>query len=136
VPIGNHPLLQNVNSVAALSEFPADDWRAKPHEVSAILELAVRESTQAPALWLAPNGHGQLIVCGFGSSFTNKLIGEDDNAQLLSNIVRWSLAAGGRVLIDDAHQGAVDFYDPAKSLAMRVCIACCGGYSRCGCCLY
>ncbi len=31
---------------------------------------------------------------------------------LLANIVRWSLRDGGKVIIDDAHQGLVAFYDP------------------------
>jgi hypothetical protein len=113
VPIANHPLLAGVNSVAALSEFPADDWHAKPSTVDVVLDMAKREPSNAPALWLAQIGGGQLIVCGFGSPFTNKLLGEDDNARFLSNIVRWSVAAGGKVIVDDAHHGAVEFYDPA-----------------------
>jgi hypothetical protein len=39
-------------------------------------------------------------------------LGEDDNARLLANIVRWSLRGGGKVIIDDTHQGLVAFYDP------------------------
>jgi hypothetical protein len=78
-----------------------------------VLDLAKREPTNAPALWLAQFGAGQWIVCGFGSSFTNKLLDQADNARFLSNVVRWSVRAGGKVVVDDAHQGAVAFYDPA-----------------------
>jgi hypothetical protein len=113
VPIGSHPLLAGVDSVAALSEFPANDWRAKPRRLHTILEIAKREPANSPALWLAPVGDGQLIVSGFASPFTNKLLGQDDNARFLANIVRWSVGAGGKVIVDDAHQGAVSFYDPA-----------------------
>jgi hypothetical protein len=41
-------------------------------------------------------------------------MGKADNAQLLSNIVAWSLQPGGRVIFDDAHQGAMDEFDAAK----------------------
>jgi hypothetical protein len=67
-----------------------------------------------PALWLVPWGDGQIIVSAYGSLFTNKAIGERDNARLLANIVHWSLGKKGRVIIDDAHQGLVSFYDPDK----------------------
>jgi hypothetical protein len=116
-PIGSHPLTEGVHSVAALSEFPASDWVAAPDEAAVVLELAHDPTTKRvprePVMWLAQLGEGQIIVSGFGSPFTNKLLGEQDNARLLSNIVRWSLSASGSVLIDDAHQGAVAFYDPA-----------------------
>jgi hypothetical protein len=117
VPIGDHPLTTGVRSVAALSEFPASDWIATPDESAVVIELA-RDPTSTlsprePVLWLAQIGAGQIIVSGFASPFTNKLLGKDDNARLLSNVVRWSLGSTGTVIIDDAHQGAVAFYDPA-----------------------
>jgi len=121
-PVGSHPLFAGVQSVAALSEFPADDWQARPKDsVSAVLELAQVSSTargrHTAAFWLANYEHGQIIVSGFASPFVNKLIGQHDNAQLLANIVAWSASAQGSVLFDDAHQGAVVFYDPQAFFA-------------------
>jgi len=36
---------------------------------------------------------------------------------LLGNIVHWSLGEKGHIIIDDAHQGLVAFYDPDKFFA-------------------
>jgi len=113
-PVGAHPLLAGVESVLALSEFPADDWRAESEDGSAVLTLSRRKETAAAALWVVRRNEGQIVVSGFGSSFTNKLLGRNDNAALLANIVAWSRAknSNGRVVIDDAHQGAIALYDP------------------------
>ena len=112
-PNGKHPLLEGVHSIVAVSEFPSAQWQASSDR-SIVLELASDHDSKVPALWLMPFGDGQVIVSAYGSLFTNKVLGEHDNAQLLANIARWSLGEQGRVLIDDAHQGLVSFYDPDK----------------------
>ena len=112
-PNGEHPLLEGVRSVLAVSEFPSAQWQASSDR-SVLLELASNRDSRAPALWLLPYGDGQIVVSAYGSIFTNKVLGESDNARLLANIVRSSLGARGRVIIDDAHQGLVSFYDPDK----------------------
>jgi hypothetical protein len=112
-PNGPHPLLDGVQSILAVSEFPSLHWQAASSR-ALVLELASDHASGVPALWLLPYGDGQIIVSAYGSILTNKLIGEHDNARLLANIARWSLGGQGRVLIDDAHQGLVSFYDPAK----------------------
>jgi hypothetical protein len=112
-PNGSHPLLRDVESILAVSEYPSYRWQATSDR-SAVLELASDQHSGVPALWLLPYGDGQVIVSAYGSVFTNKVIGERDNARLLANIARWSLGEKGRVLIDDAHQGLVSFYDPDK----------------------
>jgi hypothetical protein len=111
-PAGPHPLLAGVSSVAALSEYPTAKWHVSSTTSSLVLSLAHDPATQVPVLWLVRYGQGQIIVSAYGSVLTNKLIGTADNAQLLSNVVTWSLAQEGRILIDDAHQGLVAFYDP------------------------
>jgi hypothetical protein len=111
-PNGPHPLLEGVESVQALSEYPAGQWRASSATVDVILELAQNRETGEPVLWLLRHGEGQIIVSAYGSLFTNKLLGVQDNARLLANIVKWSRAMRGQVIIDDAHQGLVAFYDP------------------------
>ena len=47
-----------------------------------VLELASDRDSDVPALWLLPYGDGQIIVSAYGSIFTNKVLGEHDNAQL------------------------------------------------------
>jgi hypothetical protein len=112
-PNGEHPLFEGVRSVLAVSEFPSAQWQASSDR-SVLLELASNRDSRAPALWVLPYGDGQILVSAYGSIFTNKVLGESDNARLLANIVRSSLGAKGRVIVDDAHQGLVSFYDPDK----------------------
>lgn len=110
-PAGAHPLLEGVNKVSALSEYPTAKWQGWAKNAGA-LELAHDPETGVPVLWLLSDGYGQIIVSAYGSILGNKLLGEDDNARLVANIVRWSLQGTGKVIIDDAHQGLVAFYDP------------------------
>ena len=112
-PNGEHPLLEGVQSIVAVSEFPSGRWQAYS-DLSVVLELASDHASGVPALWLVPYGDGQIVVSAYGSIFTNKVLGERDNARLLANITRWSLGEQGRVIVDDAHQGLVSFYDPDK----------------------
>lgn len=111
-PAGAHPLLEGVSKVSAQSEYPTAKWEGWPNDTTG-LELAHETDSGVPVLWLLSEGRGQIIVSAYGSILSNKLLGEDDNARLLANIVRWSLQDGGKVIIDDAHQGLVAFYDPA-----------------------
>jgi hypothetical protein len=113
-PAGPHPLLEGVETVGALSEYPTAKWRASLQEQGeVVIELAHDPESGVPVLWVVPTGSGQIILSAYGSIFTNKLLGGDDNAKLFANIVRWSLGEGGKVIIDDAHQGLVAFYDPS-----------------------
>jgi hypothetical protein len=117
VPRGASPLFQDVRSVLAASPYPASRWKASSMDSAAVLELARRSDPRRPenegdaALWLRPQGKGQILVIGFASPFSNKLLGEGDNGRLISNIVAWSRAAGGAIWFDDAHQGVTDYYD-------------------------
>lgn len=110
-PAGTHPLLEGVNKVSASSEYLTSKWDGWARDTGA-LELAHDPGSGVPVLWLLPEGNGQIIVSAYGSILGNKLLGQDDNARLLANIVRWSLRGGGKVIIDDAHQGLVNVYDP------------------------
>jgi hypothetical protein len=110
-PAGTHPLLDGVNKVSARSEYLTSKWDGWANDAGA-LELAHDPESGVPVLWLLSEGNGQIIVSAYGSILSNKLLGEDDNARLLANIVRWSLRGDGKVIIDDAHQGLVAFYDP------------------------
>jgi len=111
VPVGAHPLLAGVQRMEALSEYPSAQWRARSDSVN--LVLAQDAATGRPALWLMRRGEGQIIVSAYGSILTNKQLGRHDNARFVANVVQWSVGPKGRVIIDDAHQGLVTFYDPA-----------------------
>jgi hypothetical protein len=111
VPRGEHPLLNGIQSMYAVSDLPASRWRAHPTDNSIPLAIARRSDADQSVLWLKAAGRGQIIICAFASPFSNRAIGQADNAQLLSNIVAWTRAPSGSVIFDDAHQGLVDFYD-------------------------
>jgi hypothetical protein len=109
-PIAAHPLLEGVRTVATKSEYPTSKF--VPYSTALFLELARETDTDVPVLWLLPYGSGQIIVCAYGNVFTNKVLGEADNARLFANIVASSVRGQGKVIFDDAHQGLVAFYDP------------------------
>ena len=112
---GSQPLFDGVRSVAALSEFPASHWKGTAADRSAVLEIGERPAADAtaaePVAWLRRRGEGQVLVIGFASIFDNAVIGEQDNARLLANIIAWSRDPKGSVIFDDDHQGAVGYYD-------------------------
>jgi Domain of unknown function (DUF4350) len=112
---GSEPLFDGVRSVVALSEFPASHWNGTALDRSAVLEIGERPVADAtaaePVAWLRRRGDGQVLVIGFASIFDNALIGEQDNARLVANIIAWSRDRKGSVIFDDDHQGAVEYYD-------------------------
>jgi hypothetical protein len=116
-PSGRIGLLEGIRQLATLSPLPSQQWRAKAMNAAPVLELARRTDSADPVLWVKASGNGAIIVSAYASLFSNKVIGNADNARLLSNIVAWSLQPGGRVIFDDAHQGAMDEYDAAKFIA-------------------
>jgi hypothetical protein len=111
VPRGAHPLMEDVHSVQVVSELPASRWRASPMDRSAVLQIGQIAGSGDPAIWLRRQGKGQVITFAVASIFSNQLIGQQDNGILLSNLVAWSVRTGGAVIFDDAHQGAVSYYD-------------------------
>jgi hypothetical protein len=59
-------------------------------------------------------GDGSVLLCAGGSLFTNRALGNADNAQLFANIVSTRVANDGVVLFDDLRQGLSANYDPAR----------------------
>jgi hypothetical protein len=116
-PSGRIGLLDGVGRLATLTPLPSQQWQAKAMDADPVLELARRADTADPVLWVKSSGEGAMIVSAYASLFTNAVIGKADNARLLSNLVAWSLQPGGRVMFDDAHQGAMDEYDAARFFA-------------------
>lgn len=116
-PAGMHPLMNGVGSIEAFSEFPADRWAATPTDASAPLKIGALDPDGEAAVWLKRQGHGQIIVIAVASAFSNRAIGEAGNARFLANIVAWCRSIHGAVIFDDAHQGAVGYYDPKAFFA-------------------
>jgi hypothetical protein len=106
--------LQDVHAVAAFSDYPPRHWKVDLPRDSFPLCLAHVASSDGCGLWLLPDGEGAIVLSGFGSPFSNRALGEADNARLLANLVRDSVGADGAVLFDDQHQGLSDTYDPDK----------------------
>jgi hypothetical protein len=110
-PAGAQPLLEQVRRLEVSSELPASRWHATPMDAAALLDLAKMSGSDEPVMWLRRQGRGQVITCAFAGIFSNSNLGRSDNGRLLSNIIAWGLLPGGAVIFDDAHQGAVNFYD-------------------------
>jgi hypothetical protein len=110
-PRGAHPLMEDVHAVQVVSDLPASRWRASLMDRSAVLQIGQVAGNGDAAIWLRRQGKGQIITFAVASIFNNQLIGQQDNAILLSNLIAWSVRNGGAVIFDDAHQGAVSYYD-------------------------
>ena len=114
VPNRSHPYLNGVQSAMALSDFRPQPFTIGVPRDGFVLSIAHVAESGNGALWVRPDGAGTVVVSGFVSLFSNRALGLADNARLLSNIIAASLAPGGAVLFDDAHQGLSAFYDPDK----------------------
>ena len=110
----SHAYLEGVRSAVALSDYPPQSWNVRLPRAGFVLALAHEKQSGAGVLWVRPRGSGMVIVSGFGSLFTNRALGEADNARLLANLVGSSVGPQGVVLFDDEHQGLAAAYDPAK----------------------
>ncbi len=108
---GPHPLLAGVGSIATVSELPASRFRAVPVDDAPLLALARRVDNGDDAVWLRALGRGVIVLSAYASPFSNEALGDADNARWFAAVVAQRLGRGGRVLLDDAHQGIVDYYD-------------------------
>ncbi len=113
LPQPEHPLLQDVERLRGISPMATQLWQPRlSEEVSHVAELAQLQDYPAAALWQRRRGQGFIIISAFASLFTNSGLAAADNAQLLSNLLRFHLGPGGAVVFDDFHQGLSDLYDP------------------------
>jgi len=106
-----HWLLQDVHEIATRSEFLTDAWNLTVNPRMPVYVLATTPTTDADALLLGSVGAGALVVCTYGSLLENSMLGQRDNRSLVVNLLRHHLAAGGRVIFDDGHQGLHTIYD-------------------------
>jgi hypothetical protein len=112
-----HPLLAGVTTLQARSEYARPRWTLQLPFDAAVLELARDADDARGVLWARRAGAGHIIVAGYGSLLSNRLLGEADNARLLANVVAQRVAADGVVLFDDGQHGLSPFYDPAQFYA-------------------
>lgn len=116
-PTRTHAYFRDVASIVALSDYPSPAWEARVPYDTFFLALAERGDTGDDVFWTRRLGDGRIVLSGFGSLFTNRAIGLEDNARLFANIVAANVAPGGAVIFDDLRQGATAGYDPAKFFA-------------------
>jgi hypothetical protein len=114
VPNRDHAYFTGVQQVIALSDFESQPWTVKVPYEGFVLALGHQRETGEGAFWTRPLGNGRIVVSGLGTLFTNRALGLEDNARLLSNIISTDLGPRGSVLFDDVHQGLGANYDPAK----------------------
>jgi hypothetical protein len=110
-PLGSHPLMAGVRTLKLSSDLPASRWLATPMDTSGVLQIAQVADSGNPVIWVKRQGDGQVVVLAVAGLFSNRDLGSADNARLLANLVGWLIEPGGAVIFDDAHQGAVDYYD-------------------------
>lgn len=108
-----HRYLDEVHTVAGFSDYRPRHWQLDLPRDGFPLCLA-HVAGGSCGLWLLEAGGGEIILSAFGSPFSNRALGEADNARLLANLVRDSVGPHGAVLFDDEHQGLTDAYDPDK----------------------
>ena len=114
MPNRPHRFLDNVQAAYAFSDYAPRTWNVKVPRDGFLLSLAHVSEGGEGVLWVLPDGPGTVLISGFGSVFSNRALGQADNARLLANIVAAAVTPAGAVLFDDEHQGLSASYDPAK----------------------
>lgn len=114
IPNRSHAYFESVRDAVALSDFPPQSWDVRVPRDGFVLALARQKETARGVFWTRPLGNGRIVVSGFGSLFTNRVLGLADNGRLLANLVGASVGARGAVLFDDVHQGLGASYDPGR----------------------
>jgi hypothetical protein len=110
---GPHALLREVGTLHLETDYAGGDWSLRIPYDSFVLTLA-RTAQGEGALFEQRLGAGYVLVSAGGSLFTNRALGEADNAKLFANIIHARMSAGGVVLFDDLRQGLSASYNPAR----------------------
>ena len=110
---GPHVLLAGVKKLGFATDYEPEEWSLRMPYDSFLLTLA-RTATGEGAFFEQRLGQGRILLNATGSLFTNRALGNDDNARLFANIVSISVAPDGAVLFDDLRQGLSANYDPAR----------------------
>lgn len=112
-PTGPHALLAGVHALSLETDYEPDDWSLRMPYDNFVLTLA-RTANGEGAMFEQRLGAGRILLVSGGTLFTNRALGNDDNARLFANIVAASVSRGGAVLFDDLRQGLSASYDPAR----------------------
>lgn len=110
---GPHVLLAGVKTLELETDYEAEDWSLRMPYDNFVLTLA-RTGNGEGALFEQRVGAGRILLCAGGSLFTNRALGNADNALLFANIVGARMSSDGAVLFDDLRQGLSASYDPAR----------------------
>jgi hypothetical protein len=110
---GPHALLKDVKTLELETDYEAGEWSLRIPYDNFVLTLA-RGADGEGALFEQQVGAGRVLLVAGGSLFTNRALGDADNAQLFANIVSTRVAPQGVVLFDDLRQGLSANYDPAR----------------------
>lgn len=114
---GPHALLRDVRTLHLDTDYVDDagegGWSLRIPYDSFVLTLA-RDPRGEGAFFEQRLGDGHILLSAGGSLFTNRALGEADNARLFANIVSARVAPGGVVLFDDLRQGLSASYNPAR----------------------
>jgi uncharacterized protein DUF4350 len=110
---GPHVLLEGVKTLELMTDYTAQDWSLRMPYDNFVLTLA-RTASGEGALFEQRVGDGWVLLSSGGSLFTNRALGNADNARLFANIVSARMSPEGVVLFDDLRQGLSASYDPAR----------------------
>jgi hypothetical protein len=110
---GPHVLLAGVKTLELATDYSARDWSLRMPYDNFVLTLA-RTAGGEGALFEQRVGEGRVLLSAGGSLFTNRALGNADNARLFANIVSSRMSRDGVVLFDDLRQGLSASYDPAR----------------------
>jgi hypothetical protein len=83
---GPHALLQDVHTLGLETDYPPDEWSLRMPYDNFVLTLA-RDANVEGALFEQRLGAGRILLAAGGTLFTNRALGNDDNARLIANIV-------------------------------------------------
>ena len=110
---GPHVLLDGVHALALETDYEPQQWSLRMPYDNFVLTLA-RAADGEGALFEQRLGAGRILLAAGGTLFSNRALGNDDNARLFANIIAVALARDGVVLFDDLRQGLSASYDPAR----------------------
>ena len=110
---GPHVLLEGVKTLELMTDYTAQEWSLRMPYDNFVLTLA-RSANGEGAFFVQRVGEGRVLLSAGGSLFTNRALGNADNARLFANIVSARMSRDGVVLFDDLRQGLSASYDPSR----------------------
>jgi hypothetical protein len=110
---GPHVLLKDVGRLELESDYQPQEWSVRIPYDSFLLTLA-RTGAGEGVFFEQRVGQGSVLLSAGGSLFTNRALGQGDNARLMANIIHARVGERGAVLFDDLRQGLSASYDPAR----------------------